>query len=88
LTQLGEVLIPEAVFGEKTKQERKSGGANSHEMSADDRRERDAWIQGEIDRLCLEKGLSFRRARVIVANALPQKLHPDTLKRIAKNPLK
>lgn len=85
LMQLGKTLIPSAAYGEQTKQERKRGGANSHEMSADDRRLRDEQIQAEIDHLCLEKGLSFKRARVFVAQK--HSLHPDHLKRIAKNPL-
>ena len=82
-----EISLPLAFYGKKTKHERKQGGANSHEMSAEDRRERNESMQKEIDRLCLEKGHTFRNARVIVAKKQKPSLHPDTLKRIVKNPL-
>jgi|GEM_PF-6887769 len=81
--QLEESVIPMARYGVKTKEERRQGGQNSHEMSAEDRSERNKKIQSEIDRLC-RLGRTFRSARVIIGKSF--KLHPDTLKKIAKNP--
>jgi hypothetical protein len=81
-----QIALPLAFYGKKTKQERKRGGANSHEMTEDDRRERNERMQKEVTRLCVEKGKTFKSARVIVAKS--HGLHPDSLKRIVKNPLK
>jgi|GEM_PF-4824111 len=79
-----DIALPLALYGKKTKHERKQGGANSHEMTAEDRAERNEAMQKEIDRLCLEKGHTFRSARKIVAKNYS--LHPDTLKKLLTNP--
>jgi hypothetical protein len=101
LAQVEETFVPLAVDAVETKKQRSESGKNSHGMRAADRRKRNEWIQSEINRLCLERGFSFKRACARVAETLPEELqtkdpltqerkalHPDHIrKRIAKNPL-
>jgi len=85
LNDLADAALPLVSDAVETKKQRRQGGANSHEMREPERRERNESMQKDIDELCLKKGRTFKNARVIVAKKYS--LHPDTLKRIVKNPL-
>lgn len=86
IAQNEETIVPVAKYGIKTQEERRRGGQNSHEMKAQDRQERNEYIQKEVDRLMLNRGLSFRRAATLIGPAV--NLHPDTVRKIATNPKK
>lgn len=70
---------------ESIRRERAEGGANSHGLNVEERKIRNNQMQDEINRLCA-KGQSYSSAQKIVGRKF--KLHPDTVRKTTKNPLK
>ena len=69
----------------KTKEERSSGGANSHGMTQEERKQRNDQLQPEIERLC-HAGKTYSSAKIIVGRKF--ELHPRTVGKYTKNPAK
>ena len=89
-----KAIIPFAIFGEKTKQERRQGGLSSHGLEPADRDKLQTAWQTEIDRLCLDRGMTSRAAYLHIAKnhgkLFPeiekQKYHADTIRKKTQNP--
>lgn len=89
---LYEHAFPLAVTARKTEGQRRRGGLDSHGLTAEERQERNRLIQAEVDRLCLERGLSYSRACATVAANISkiyeftETISHDRIKKLTTNP--
>jgi len=77
-------LLPIVKRGQKTQQDCINGGRGSWGLEPDKRNERNEIIQKNVDRLCLESGLSYNAACRITANNIKDLYKKNTVLKCAK----